>query len=95
MTELCTALDVIRTRIMGEREDRDSAEIWYEKQPRAQSVKEGQHCYGFSNMVEHPRRSEAPPAAMKTVNHQLDDVQILVRDSLKVPLSFLCHSLHC
>lgn len=95
MSDLRTALDAIRTRIMGKREERDSNEIWYEKQPRAKAVKDGQHCYGFSNMVEHPRLSEGPPASMKTVNHQLDDVQILVRDSLKVPSSFLCHSLHC
>ena len=84
MTELRIALDDVRIRILGQREQRDSNEIWYEKQPRAKAVKDGQHCYGFSNMVEQPRRSEGPPATMKITNNELDEVQILVRDALKV-----------
>ena len=77
-------LEVIRLHIMGEQDQRDANGIWYEKQPRVEAVKDGQHCYGFSNMVEKPRSSEAPPASMKIVDNKLDEVQTVVRDTLQV-----------
>ena len=84
MISLRSALSQIRLRIMGERHQRDAQGIWYEKQPRAESVKVGQHCYGFSSMVEKPRSSEGPPASMKTVDNCLDETQLVVRDTLIV-----------
>ena len=84
MVNLRLALANIHIRVMGERHDRDPQQIWYEKQSHAKAVKLGQRCYGFSSMVEKPRGSEGPPGALKTVDNNLDDVQIVVRDTLKV-----------
>lgn len=70
--------------ILGDREVRTPSAVWFEQSDRAKAIEQDQRCYGFTNMVEQPRRASGPPAAMKVLRGELDETQEAVREFVTV-----------
>jgi hypothetical protein len=101
MTQFCSAgvdhADIIamlneveRTRelMMGSREWRtvNPGKVYFESSPRAEPLGNAKRCYGLNNMVQQPRQVEGPPAALKTIDGEPDELQLAVSAYIRVRL---------
>lgn len=77
-------LDNARHQILGSREERTPEKIKFENDPRVKKVKPPGRCYGIGEMVKQPCATEAPPAAAKVYEGQLDEHQRSQKELLKV-----------
>ncbi|KAJ3553559.1 hypothetical protein NM688_g3547 [Phlebia brevispora] len=64
-----------RDRILGERPDRTADQVRFERSRRARCVRKNDRAYGIGEMVQQTRRVEAPAAAAKVYNGELDEDQ--------------------
>ena len=77
-------LDRARHEVLGSRDERTPEKIFFEQDPCVKKVKPPGRCYGIGEMVEQPCATEAPPAASKVYDGELNEHQLMQKSLLEV-----------
>ena len=77
-------LDRARHEVLGSRDERTPEKIFFEQDPHVKKVKPPGRCYGIGEMVEQPCATEAPPAASKVYDGELNKHQLMQKRLLEV-----------
>ena len=89
IVEAITELEAARADILGSRESRvETGKTAFERDPRAQPMKNGPQCFPLNHMVQQARKVEGPPAVLKTFDNVHDAHQIRTQRFIRVCIVF-------